>query len=171
MKSELSVDYLREMLDYDPESGIFRWKFKTPYKDVGEVVGRRDKDGYLDTHIKMMSGRSKNFRLHRLAWFYVYGVWPENQIDHINGIKDDNRIENLREATANQNQWNQKKAKNNTSGHKVVYWVKRANKWRAFIYCNSKNIHLGYFSSLLEAAEAYKQAAIKYHGEFANYED
>jgi hypothetical protein len=89
------------------------------------------------------------------------------QVDHINGNKLDNRRSNLRPATESQNQWNRTKLVNNKSGYKGVHWNKDRSKWRASIRFNRHLYHLGYFTDPIEAAKAYNDAAIEYHGEFA----
>ena len=108
-------------------------------------------------------------KAHRLAWFFVYGEWPQKQIDHINGNKSDNRISNLRLATASQNLSNKGITKSNTSGYKGVSFNRTKKKWMASIKVNKKSINLGYFLTPEEASEAYKAAAIKHHGEFASW--
>ena len=165
VKSELSVDYLREILDYNPESGVFRWKVSNNNRvKVGDVAGTLKRDGYRRI---MINGKAYLER--RLAWFYVHGKWPKDMIDHINGIKDDNYIENLREATNAENQWNRTKRDNNTSGFKGVCWNKAAQKWQAQIRINNKVKYLGLFDSPEEAYAAYCKAAKELFGEFANY--
>ena len=102
--------------------------------------------------------QSRLHKAHRLAWFYVYGSWPNDQIDHINRNKTDNRIANLREVTNKQNQQNASKRSDNTSGHPGVSWYKRDSKWQARIKHNQKDTHLGYFENLEEAIAARKAA-------------
>ena len=151
---ELTAEYLRSILDYDQESGVFTWKVRTSNNvKVGDVAGCQNGSGYL-----LISVRSRLYQAHRLAWLYTYGVWPTYQIDHINRIRTDNRRANLREATNKQNQQNKSKSSNNTSGHPGVYWYKRDSKWRAEIKHNQKSIYLGYFSILEEALSARKAA-------------
>jgi len=105
---------------------------------------------------------------HRLAWFYVYGVWPPDQVDHINLVKDDNRLSNLRLATASGNAINRGRRRDNKSGIKGVSWSKEMRKWTACIRIpGGPWKHLGRFSSKEDAAKAYADAAFKYHGEFA----
>jgi hypothetical protein len=97
-----------------------------------------------------------------------HGRWPTNHIDPINGIRDDNRIENLREATNAQNGANQGKPSTNTSGYKGVHWDKCNKKWVAQIRVNRKATHLGYFTNIEDAAATYQAAARQYFGEFAH---
>jgi hypothetical protein len=104
---------------------------------------------------------------HRVAWFLHYGEWPKDQIDHINGVRDDNRICNLREATYSENQCNRKIPKNNKSGFKGVSWNPARKAWQVTIRYGGTNKNLGYFSTRERAAEMYDKAALKHHGKFA----
>jgi len=153
-RPELTAEKLRELLHYDPETGIFTWKVRTSRSvKVGDVAGCPNGDGYLQVWIQ-----SRLYKAHRLAWLYTYGEWPTDQIDHINRIRTDNRISNLREATNKQNHQNKSKPSNNTSGHPGVSWYKRDSKWKAKITHNQKHIHLGYFATIEEALSARKAA-------------
>ena len=113
----------------------------------------------------MINGRM--YKEHRVIWFAYYGKWPINQIDHINGIKDDNRISNLREANSFQNQMNRAEQKNNTSGRKGVCFHIRLRKWQARIASNGKRVHIGYFQFKRDAIFAYDSACAEIHKEFA----
>lgn len=97
-----------------------------------------------------------------------YGVWPSQQIDHINENRDDNRITNLRLATSVQQGCNQGLRKNNTSGFKNIHWDKQHQHWQARIRINGKRVFLGGHSTAEKAFAVYCAAALKYHGEFAN---
>jgi hypothetical protein len=103
---------------------------------------------------------------HRLAWLYVYGALPGNVIDHKNNTKTDNRIENLRDVTPSQNQWNTRVQKNSKSGTKGVFWDRRSRKWIARLTCKYKCVFNGYFNSLEEAVVAREAAVKRHHGEF-----
>ena len=152
--NELTAEYLRSILHYEPETGIFTWKVRTANSvKVGDVAGCPDGRGYL--RIKVCS---RKYQAHRLAWLYVYGEWPKLDIDHINRNGSDNRISNLREVTHKQNQQNRSKPSNNTSGHPGVCWHKRDSKWVAQIRHNKKHTHLGYFATIEEAIAARKAA-------------
>ena len=161
----LTQEELKEILDYYPETGIFRWKSNRANNKIKvvDIAGTLNYNGYR--YIRM---NGENYREHRLAWFYVYGHWPEKEIDHINGMKTDNSIENLREASRSENNMNKPKQINNTSGYKGVCWHKAAQKWQAHIKINKKLKHLGLFDSPEEAYAAYCEAAKRLHGEFAN---
>ena len=153
-RPELTAEKLRSVLDYEPATGIFTWKVSTSRRvKVGDVAGCPDGGGYLRIKIQ-----SRLYKAHRLAWLYTYGEWPEDQIDHINRNKTDNRIANLREVTNKQNGQNASKRSDNTSGHPGVGWHKQSAKWVAQIKHNQKLIHLGYFTTLEEAIAARKAA-------------
>lgn len=100
---------------------------------------------------------------HRLAWFYVHGKWPKLYIDHINRNKSDNRICNLREATAAQNAQNSHPLGRGISGAKGVTWHAQSKLWHAKIKINSRNICLGYYPTIQEAAAAYRGAVKATH--------
>jgi hypothetical protein len=139
---------LQKVAHYDPETGVFIRK--TTGKRLGAVVS----GGY---RVAMLDG--ERHREHHLAWLYVYGVWPNKQLDHVNRVADDNRISNLREATIKQNNENISRRKDNTSGVKGVSKATNRNKWRARISHFEKPIHLGYFDTKEEAQQAYETAA------------
>ena len=149
---------LKEFLSYDKNTGLFIWKkFVNTNVIVGSVAGNVDKNGYIVITLK-----SKKYFAHRLAWLYEYGVMPIKSIDHINQIKTDNKICNLREVTHTENNQNRPIQKNNRTGFKGVFWSNRANKWTAQIQLNYKKIHLGYFINKEDAITARKEANIKY---------
>jgi hypothetical protein len=154
---------LLSILDYNAETGVFTWLVaKSRRLHIGDVAGTINNREY-----RMININLRLYCSHRLAWFYVYKEWPKNQIDHINGIKDDNRISNLRLATNAENNRNKKITKSNTSGYKGVHWNKRKNKWDARIGLNKKRIRIGRFDCPKKAHEAYCEAAEKLHGEFS----
>ena len=158
--SILTAEYLRSILHYDQETGIFTWKVRTSTRvKVGDAAGCPGGDGYLQIRIQ-----SRLYQAHRLAWLYMNGEWPTDQIDHINRNRSDNRIANLREVTNKQNMQNAGKSSNNTSGHTGVRWYRWASKWLAHIKHNYKQIHLGYFDDLEEAIAARKAGELKYWG-------
>jgi hypothetical protein len=156
---------LKELLSYSPVTGLFTRRVITCNKvRIGDIAGTVDKSGYI--HIRV---EGKIYKAHRLAWLYTQGQMPPNMIDHINGIKDDNRLVNIRLATRSQNLGNSKIRLNSISGLKGVSWVGMRGKWRARINIEGNGKHLGMFKCKHEAHEAYRQAANKYFGEFANY--
>ncbi|WPH64071.1 endonuclease [Vibrio phage vB_VpP_1] len=162
----ISQKELIDLVNYDPETGIFTWKerkenarFNTRY--AGNPVGCIAPEGYMITSLF-----SRTYRLHTLAWLYMTGVKPI-MIDHINGIKTDNRFSNLRECNPGNNARNTGIKPNNKSGFKGVRWNKQCQKWQAVVKFNYKSHHAGLFDSKVEAARAYDKKAIELHGEFA----
>ena len=157
---------LKDLMRYCPDSGNFYW-LKSRSGNKGKVAGAVDVNGYRRIMFGSNRHGAKRYLAHRLVWLYVYGDWPDGQIDHKNGDRDDNRIGNLRLASASQNQWNCKTPKNNKSGYKGVYSDR--GYWRAVIRKNGKPKYLGYFDTPELAHAAYCQAANEMHGEFANH--
>ena len=150
-----TAEQARSRLDYDPATGEFHWSASVRVCG-GKRAGKTDLRGYR--HIKLM-GRS--YLAHRLAWLYVMGEWPVDQIDHINGDRADNRFCNLRLATHAQNMQNRAIGKNNTSGFMGVKF--RRNKWRAEIRAFGNIRWLGSFNSPEEAHAAYLDAKQSMH--------
>ena len=154
-------------LQYNSETGIFIWtRCPGPSSPVGSVAGFLDKTtGYL--HICFCN---KDYKAHRLAWFFHYKTDPaELQVDHKNGVKTDNRIENLRLATYSQNISNSKLRVDSTSKVKGVSWHKKDCKWHARVTINGKSIHVGSFHSLEQAEAAIKLKRTELHKEFTNH--
>lgn len=158
MNQELTQSYLKSILDYNHEAGIFTWKVSNNRKiRIGDVAGCVY-NGYIRIKIN-----NKKYQAHRLAWLYVHGKFPPEQIDHINHNRADNRIANLRSVSHQENHRNQSKTNNNTSGFVGINWHKQRNKWRAFITVDQKHIYLGLFTDINDAISARKQAEIDYN--------
>lgn len=150
-KPILTQDILKDKLLYDEHTGIFTWlKSDTKRIKTGSIAGFTDVRGYVSIHIS-----KKLYYAHRLAWLYKYGNMPKQNIDHINGNRNDNRIENLREASQQQNVMNVGARKRNTSGYKGVSFSKVANKWEARFTYNKKTNYLGLFLTAELARDAY----------------
>lgn len=156
----LTATQLRELLIYNRKTGEFTWVKRRQGVTIGPA-GRIRSDGYL-----IISVLGTEYYGHRLAWLYVKGEWPLEELDHRNRIRSDNRWKNLRPATTAQNNLNQGIRKDCKSGYRGVCWNPRSKKWRATISANKKQIHLGLFENVLDAAKAYQAAARKLHGEF-----
>lgn len=155
----LTAERVRELLSYNPDTGEFLWLVSGRGVAAGRIAGGLHCDGYRSICVK-----NKVYMAHRLAFLYVYGRWPANEIDHINGARSDNRIANLREATASENQGNQRKARSNsTTGFLGVSWYKPNGKFRASIALNGKIKHLGYFTTAEESYAAYLKAKRELH--------
>lgn len=159
-KADLTAARLRELLHYDPETGVFTWRANRGGAALaGSKAGHPSKkDGYIRINVDCRLCLS-----HRLAWMYVHGVFPTKHLDHINGIRDDNRIENLREATSAQNNQNPSLRSDNKSGLIGVSWHKPRGKWKAQIQFENANRHLGLFCTKEEAHAAYLEAKRKLH--------
>lgn len=164
MRTEnLDLGVLKTFLDYNPETGIFVWKVaKLGWRPAGSIAGTLAKSGY-----RYLTLNKVIYRAHRLAWFYFYGKWPSGFLDHKNRDRDDNRIENLREANQSQNVANGRMRSTNKSGYRGVSWSKKSRKWVAMGWENRKQKSLGYYDDPKEAASAYQRHADQHHGEFA----
>jgi hypothetical protein len=151
---------LHSILDYNEITGIFTWKMQVSNKiKVGNTAGILDR-GYIRIGIG-----GKIYYAHRLAWLYVYGEWPELLIDHIDGNKSNNAIDNLREATKSQNMQNRGVQKNNKSCTKIpgVSYDTKNNKYQVYLHINNCSKFFGYFSSIKDAEEeCIKQRRIHY---------
>jgi hypothetical protein len=158
---ELTQELLKKHFRY--EDGFLYWiDFSKRPTAKKTALGYEMPNGYIS--LKFLK---KTTYAHRIIFLYHYGYTP-NFIDHINGNKSDNRIENLRDVTRCQNMMNVKKSSKNTSGYKGVSFHKNRKKWIAQIKLNKKNFHLGVFESAEKAYEEYCRVAIEYHGEYAN---
>lgn len=169
---EVDAESIRWLVTYLPESGEIIWnerpasafankayanKWNSRYS--GKTAGSL-KEGYINLSI----GR-RNYPAHRIAWLCHYGEWPAHDIDHINGCKSDNRIENLRDVTKTENNRNTPLRKNNSSGFVGVYWDKVSSKWSAKIGIGGKLKNIGFYKTIEEAIEARKEfsVALGYH--------
>jgi len=153
----LTQSKLKELMTYNPETGLFT-RIKSYHSNkVGTCPDKINSKGYCEISIG-----SKKYKSHRLAWLYMTGDLPENQIDHINGIKSDNRWVNLRQATNAENCRNKKKK---------GFCVTRSGSYQAEIQTGDQRIYLGTFKTREEAKEAYAKVMHKYHGEFARQEE
>ena len=159
VNSGLSQAEAQRLLAYDPETGSLTWRMPGLGRGaVGRQAGSFSPGGYRDVHI-----HGRNYKVHRLIWLYVHGRWPTHEIDHKNGDRADNRLTNLREATRRQNTHNIRLRNDSRSGVKGVGWHAQAKKWQAKI----RGTHIGLFTDINEAAEAYRVAAERHYGEFA----
>lgn len=161
----LTQKQLRQLVDYDPNTGVFTWRVTLCGRAVaGSKAGGHGGQGYV-----MLQVCKRRYGAHRLAWLYVYGELPTQQVDHINGNRSDNRINNLRLATNSQNQGNRSINCNSQSGHKGVQWSKQKRKWKAVIQISGERKFLGLFDTVEDAGHAYRRAAKSYFGEYSYY--
>lgn len=158
-RRDLTRERLLGLLRYDPGTGVFTW---LSGKNVGKTAQARNRDGYIVITIDRVQ-----YRAHRLAIFYMTGIWPAHQVDHINLMKSDNRFANLREATQAENHRNRPAQSNNKCGRRGVYWQESAGKWHVSLRHNGKRHYVGLFVSLEAASAAYDEAALRLHREFA----
>jgi hypothetical protein len=150
------------LLTYDSETGELRWIAPGRGCRVGDLAGYHDSAGY-----RLVEIDHQIYLAHRIIWKMMTANDPAILIDHKDGDKDNNRWGNLREATKAENQRNSKKPVSNTSGVKGVCWDVQAQRWLARISVNSRNIHIGTFTNLADAARARQLAAEQMHGAFA----
>jgi hypothetical protein len=153
MSSNPAIDP-RDLVEYDPETGEFRWLFTRGKLRAGMVAGYKfKKTGYITIMVNW-----KRMYAHRLAWYFVYNEWPNGHIDHINRNTSDNRICNLRVVDNSHNQRNRKIAAHNKSGITGIWFSKKENKWEAYITIRRKRTRLGRFSEKADAIAARKAA-------------
>ncbi|QHJ79554.1 MAG: hypothetical protein [Caudoviricetes sp.] len=162
------ISKLMELYSYNPENGVFTRIKKLNGKGrghIGEPVGSLDSKGYLTICFE-----GKHIKLHRLAWAFTFGEFPQGIMDHVNGDRKDNRICNLREADKKGNAYNSKNFSNNKTGFKGVSMLKDG-KYRAQARLNGKKVHLGRFNSAEDAAKEYLKFSIENHGVFSPFKE
>jgi hypothetical protein len=149
---------LLELTTYDPASGLFRWRVSVSRKSrAGKVIGTRSQATSGGIYIRGKIDHQL-YSLHRLAWFYVHGTWPEYEIDHINGDSTDNRIGNLRDVASRVNRENIRSAKQNSKTGLLGVMPTRGKKFRSAIRVKGEVYHLGHFDTAEAAYEAYISA-------------
>jgi hypothetical protein len=156
-RKDLTLEHLREVLHYDPETGKFTW-----IASIGTKIRPGREAGCKNHGYKLIRIDKVAYRAHRLAWLYMTGKYPEEEIDHVNQVKDDNRFENLRPVSRKQNMKNLPSYRANKSGVTGVIWIERLKKWRASIRHDGKNKYLGIFENLEDARRVREQAERHY---------
>lgn len=152
----LTQKRLKEVLHYNPDTGIFRWLInRNQNVKIGDIAGSK-KQGYIHIGVDQIG-----YKASRLAWLYVKGYFPENLVDHENRVRDDDRWENLRETSKRCNSINSKIQSNNTSG--VTGVGKENKKWKVYIWIMGKPIRLGLFSNFIDAVKARWEGEKKYN--------
>jgi hypothetical protein len=156
----LTAERLRELLDYDPETGAFKWRVAGKgIAHIGCQAGAKRRDGRSVIRID-----NTLYMAYRVAWLHMTGEWPGGDIDHINGDPTDDRFENLRDVSRSVNLQNQRRARSNSrSGVLGVFFQKTMNKWTAKLQLNWKTTSLGYFDTKEEAHLAYLKAKRELH--------
>lgn len=160
----LTAERLRELLHYDPVTGVFTWKVTISHLAAGSVAGSIGPNGY----VRIMIGR-RSYKAHRLAFLYMTGSFPPGDVDHRDTNKANNKWNNLRPATRSQNVCNGKLRSDSRSGVKGVSWNTSHRKWTAYIQTDGKRRYLGWFETIEEAAEARRIAANDSYQEFARH--
>ena len=163
----LALERLRHLLNYDPETGILRWRARPSRRSAKVVIGNEAGTLHRPSGYRVVSIDYNSYKAHRLAWFHFYGAWP-SRVDHINGRPSDNRIANLRLATPSQNGANSRQRRENPRRLKGVVYHKQSGLWRSEIMKNYKRFYLGYYRTELDAHHAYINAAKQMYGEFHN---
>lgn len=158
----LTSERLRGVLDYDPDTGLFTRRLSRGCVKSGTIAGTANADGYLKIAVD-----GRDYSAHRLAWLYMTGEWPVDQIDHRDRNRANNRWGNLREATHAQNGRNLSRRSDNTSGRSGVSWDKDTGKWRARIRIDGADRHLGLFTSLDAATAVRRDAEFHFFGAFS----
>lgn len=161
MNEVIEQSLLKSLLTYDKDTGLFKKIGSSGGVSDGAIIGSLTLSGYVQTSIL-----GKRVLCHRLAWLYVTGSFPKFSVDHINGIKNDNRFSNLREATQEENLKNMKISIKNTSGYKGVSFSDFSGRFRARARIAGKHIHLGYFNTAELASAAYQNFSKDNHGNF-----
>lgn len=158
MKRELTAERLRELLHYDPETGVWTWLVRTSYRiKVGDPVGTDNGHGYIRTSID-----GNRYLLHRLAWLWTTGEWPTSMIDHVNGVRNDNRWVNLRLVSNAENGQNRRTARG--GGRSGLLGVSpHQGKYTSQIHVAGRKIHIGVFDTPEQAHEAYLAAKRRLH--------
>lgn len=153
----ITQDELKLLFLYNSFTGVFTWLVNKGKRGKADhIAGHIESIGYVQVGIN-----GKKYRMHRLAWLYVYGEMPI-EIDHINGNRSDNRISNLRSVERQENMMNKKIRSNNSSGFNGVSFCKKQKQWKARIKFKGENIHLGFYDDKNNAVDARKEANIKY---------
>lgn len=158
MSTKLTQAQLKEVLQYDPETGAFTWRSGHGKVRAHERAGSRHAAGYRQINL----GGAVMLE-HRLAHLYMRGCWPRSEVDHRNGVRSDNRWDNLRPATSSEQKQNATIRKDNTSGFQGVGWFKPKGKWRARIRVGGREHHLGYFDDPESAYAARCAAKLQLH--------
>lgn len=164
--TNLTQTRLKQLCVYDPQDGRLYWKKREEneiwvaswnLRNAGRAVGSLSNHGYLSTRVD-----NRKYQVHRLVWLFIHGQHPSDFIDHINGVRTDNRIQNLRIAPMLVNGKNQAMRSTNKSGVMGVSWVRGREKWFSQIMVAGKTISLGYYDNIADAAAAREAANAKY---------
>lgn len=161
----ITQERLKELLDYNPDTGVFTWRISRGSSKKGDIAGSRNSKGYW--RIQLLG---KEYLGHRLAFIWMTGSCPD-RVDHKNRIYDDLRWSNLRPATNSQNQANKEKNPDNTSGYKNVYWREDRKRWIVVVQKDGQKYRNGSYECIQDAITAANDLRKNLYGEFAYYEE
>lgn len=179
-RNDLTAEFIRQILDYDPETGVLTWKPRVPdmftdgghsaehtcslwnSKHAGKKAGKKHKEGYIEIWVNRVP-----YKAHRLAWVWMTGEWPVEQVDHENLDRSHNKWTNLRDATHGENMRNVRTKEGSTSGHKNVTWSKSHRKWVVRVTFDGERNKVFEAADLELAALVASEVIDKYHGKFA----
>jgi HNH endonuclease len=156
----ITAERVRELLHFEPETGVLIWRARSATASrvrIGCAAGGLRKDGYRVIEID-----GRGYRAHRIAWLLVHGTWPSVEIDHVNGMRDDNRIANLRDVSKSVNKQNVRRARAD-SGHGFIGATRTRGRWQSVITVDGKRVHLGMFARGEDASAAYLAAKRRLH--------
>ena len=169
VRPPLALQQVSSELNYDPDVGTLVWKDgqqnrvrRNKRRITGMTAGRKRKDGYIQFWLY-----GQPYLAHRVVWLLMTGAWPVLHIDHVNGVRDDNRWINIRQASGSENMCNARLRSNNTSGQKGVSWDRRTRSWSVLIQLNGVNRRVGRYKTFEEACAARATSAERLHGDFA----
>lgn len=165
----LTYARLKEVLHYDPQTGIFTWIDPKKPRFLGKIAGSNWINPKVRSHYVSIKIDKVLYKGHRLAFLYVNGEFPKNMVDHIDGNGMNNRWDNLRECTRTENYRNVRKYTNNTSGAKNVYFHKRTKTWDVSFGIDGKLHHYGCYKTFDEADAVAKKVRAELHGAFRNH--
>lgn len=158
----MDQETLKKYMSYNPENGLFTWVASTCNKiKPGMIAGSQRKDGYIEIRL-----HGELMLAHRMVFLYLNGEWPEVTVDHISGVRNDNRFSNLRLASYGENARNVKMHGDNQSGYKGVFWCKRSRKWIGKICVRGRQVWLGSYDNPEDAHAAYVKASAELHRDF-----
>lgn len=160
-----SAERVRIVIHYDPDSGAFTWA--APHKMCNRRAGQPA--GGTGGKYRRVTIDGYRYYAHSIAWIYMMGVWPDGEVDHIDGDPKNTKWGNLRLGSKSMNMRNTRKRKNNTSGYKGVSFCRMTGRWLAGIIADGAYSFLGRHDSPEAAHQAYREAAVRLHGEYANF--
>jgi hypothetical protein len=163
----MAAEHAKMYFNYDSTTGDLVWKFNTGKKNmIGKAAASKSVDASGCTRLSVRIHK-RVYSVPKVIWAITYGVWPDGDVDHINGVTTDNRLKNLRQASRTENLGNSRMHRNNKCGRKGVHWCTQRKKWKACVIKNRKKYHAGFHNDVESAAAAYLAKARQLYGDFA----